>query len=106
MNIHWTPIYRLCFPCSVRYTAITHTENLSVESADFFRQALNYSSLAVSDTKQAYHGGLGRPSTGELAVGMFGGVPTELVEKVYRVYENDFLLFNYSAAAYRLDFMS
>ena len=90
-NIHWRPQHKLCLPCTVSYDVIGRYETLEDDSR-----------LVLQKAGMNWTGSLPR-STNPLKSGLFmeqylRRLTKEEKTQLYRVYEQDFTLFNYSTS--------
>lgn len=90
---HWTPYTDLCFPCQQDYQYILRLEAVSEESRILLKD-VGYPDEHIILTAEHRTKGL----TENLNVSdlqYFKDVPPSLLEKVMKIYENDFELFSY-----------
>jgi len=87
MNPHWKSYEYLCSPCTFPYEYISQTETAANDSRVFFDRI-------IGDRDQSIQGAYGghvfkaRP--------FFKDVKPALVQKVYEIYREDFLMFGYT----------
>lgn len=86
-NEHWTPIYNLCQPCHVNYTFIGKYEHLSEDTEALFN-LINASNLIFPQTSSAH--------TNSKIRAYFQQLPIEYMKRLYQLYRNDFILFDYN----------
>lgn len=91
---HWTPYYRTCEPCALHYDYILKVETLDRDQ-----------NFLIQDTKlsnylyEVRHPGNINPhgtTTRKILDQYIAGIPRSLLDQIYKIYENDYKLFNYS----------
>lgn len=87
-NEHWEPINRLCHPCAIRYNIIGKYETLIDDSA----LALH---LAAAGNL-TFPTGQRTSGTNVLLRQYFDRVPISVIRSLYKLYEDDFKLFDYT----------
>ncbi|XP_077565762.1 carbohydrate sulfotransferase 11 isoform X2 [Stigmatopora nigra] len=98
LNEHWQTVYQLCHPCHIRYDLVGKYESLE-EDADY---VLRLAGAADSPRFPSY--AKSTRTTDAMTAQFFANVSVEQRRRLYRLYEPDFLMFNYSTPAYlRLD---
>jgi len=85
-NEHWKPIHELCAPCAVHYDIIARYETLEDDAAFLLRL------IGESPKTFSFHPS---PTAGKLDkyVSMLSAKD---VNKLYKMYQQDFQLFNYN----------
>lgn len=89
-DYHWQSISYQCLPCQVNYDVIVHQETSSSD-AEFFTE---YKKLNGTTHLPGQY--VDSPLLSSSLVDHFQGFPRSLIEKLYHIYFEDFLLFNYS----------
>jgi len=89
-DYHWQSIAYQCLPCRVKYDVIVHQET-SASDAEFFTE---YKELNGTTHLPGQY--VDSPLLSSSLVDHFQGMPRSLIEKLYQIYYDDFLLFNYS----------
>lgn len=89
-DYHWQSITYQCLPCRVKYDVIVHQETSSSD-AEFFTE---YKQLNGTTHLPGQY--MDSPLLSSSLVDHFQGMPRSLIEKLYQIYYDDFLLFNYS----------
>ena len=95
-DIHWLPIYLTCKPCLISYDLIAKTETMARDSEAILRE------IGITDKCKrlsAVNAQPGGHSSSKIK-DFFSYLDRELVEKLYKVYEMDFILFDYSPNEY------
>merc|ERR1712012_33306 len=87
-DIHWMPMYLLCKPCQMKYDIIGRMCSLEEDSQKIL------SRLSLNQTLGHDHPTGGGSSDNKL-VEYYTEVSPELMDKLYKLYEMDFILFNY-----------
>lgn len=88
---HWQLIVKLCNPCRTKYNFVGKMENL-LEDADFILNSVGYN---ISDFP-VYGKDRYQQNINELMETHFAEIPETWIAKLYKIYEPDFLAFNYS----------
>ena len=94
-DIHWVPMYLTCKPCLVKYKIIGRTDSIKEDSEAILREIGVNRSLPVA---HAQPGGNSKVKIQEF----YADFDRELLTKLYKVYEMDFILFGYSSYEYSL----
>lgn len=91
---HWAPYYQTCKPCIVNYDYILKFETLERDQ-NFFIQDTNLSKYLYDRNFSRNINPYGR--TNEAILGEYiKHIPRSLLHDIYKIYENDYKLFNYS----------
>ncbi|KAL3271518.1 hypothetical protein HHI36_021997 [Cryptolaemus montrouzieri] len=86
-NEHWTPVYDLCYPCAVNYTFIGKYEHLS-EDSEALLDIIEAPPVRFPMTNSAHT----RLKVREY----FQMLPLKYMQALYRLYRNDFIIFDYN----------
>ena len=92
LDEHWKPFYHVCHPCAIKYNAIGHMENMS----DDIEYILQRSGLKGVISYPIAKRPKGKPPASELLIQYLQNVSHDLVGKVWKRFEIDFKMFNYS----------
>ncbi|XP_077305272.1 carbohydrate sulfotransferase 12 [Lithobates pipiens] len=87
-NEHWRQIYRLCHPCQIDYDFIGKLETLDEDASQLLRQ-LNIDSLFQFPPSYRNR------TASSWEEDWFSKIPLEWRQKLYKLYEPDFVLFGY-----------
>ncbi|XP_040212614.1 carbohydrate sulfotransferase 12 [Rana temporaria] len=87
-NEHWRQIYRLCHPCQIDYDFIGTLETLDDDASQLLRQ-LNMDSLFQFPPSYRNR------TASSWEEDWFSKIPLEWRQKLYKLYEPDFVLFGY-----------
>ncbi|KAM5153171.1 carbohydrate sulfotransferase 12 [Mantella aurantiaca] len=87
-NEHWRQIYRLCHPCQIDYDFIGKLESLDEDASQLLRQ-LNQDSLFQFPPSYQNR------TASSWEEHWFSKIPLEWRQKLYKLYEPDFVLFGY-----------
>lgn len=93
---HWLPYYRTCEPCILHYDYILKFETLERDQ-NFFIEDANLTKYLYKETN--YHPQNSNPrgkTTREVLNKYLKEIPRQILNKIYKIYENDFKLFDYS----------
>ena len=89
LDYHWAPITVICDPCTIRYDIIAKFETLHEDS----KIILDY---VQANTSQKVNFPKGDPNiTGDRCNEAFKDIPLSVRNSLYRVYKEDFILFDY-----------
>ncbi|XP_011866721.1 PREDICTED: carbohydrate sulfotransferase 9-like isoform X2 [Vollenhovia emeryi] len=92
---HWTPYYRTCEPCTINYDYILKFETLDRDH-NFFIQDANLSEYLYERDYSQNINPLGA-TTRKVLDEYIRGISRSLLDEVYKIYENDYKLFNYTS---------
>ncbi|CAI9575754.1 unnamed protein product [Staurois parvus] len=87
-NEHWRQIYRLCHPCQIDYDFVGKLETLDEDASQLLRQ-LNLDSLFQFPPSYRNR------TASSWEEDWFSKIPLEWRQKLYKLYEPDFVLFGY-----------
>ncbi|KAM4698782.1 carbohydrate sulfotransferase 12 isoform 1-T2 [Rhinophrynus dorsalis] len=87
-NEHWRQVYRLCHPCQIEYDFIGKLESLDQDAALLLRQ-LNIDSLFQFPPSYRNR------TASSWEEDWFSKIPLSWRQKLYKLYEADFVLFDY-----------
>ncbi|XP_053327097.1 carbohydrate sulfotransferase 12 [Spea bombifrons] len=88
-NEHWRQIYRLCHPCQIDYDFVGKLETLDEDAALLLRQ-LNIDSLFQFPPSYK------NKTASSWEEDWFSKIPLSWRQKLYKLYEADFVLFGYN----------
>uniref|UniRef100_A0A8C4ZIB4 Carbohydrate sulfotransferase n=1 Tax=Gadus morhua TaxID=8049 RepID=A0A8C4ZIB4_GADMO len=94
LNEHWQTVYQLCHPCHIHYDLVGKYETLEEDAGFLLRLA------GVGDGVRFPTYAKSTRTTDAMAAAFFGNISTAQQAHIYRLYRQDFLLFNYSQPAY------
>lgn len=92
---HWMPYYHTCEPCMIHYDYILKFETLDRDQ-NFFIQDANLSGYLYEKNYPRNINPLGI-TTRKILDKYIRGISRSLLDEVYKIYENDYKLFNYSS---------
>uniref|UniRef100_V9KZL4 Carbohydrate sulfotransferase n=1 Tax=Callorhinchus milii TaxID=7868 RepID=V9KZL4_CALMI len=95
-NIHWRQVYQICHPCQIDYDFIGKIETMD-KDITYLMNLLNLKVAFQFPSKYQ------SATTNNLLRKYFGDVPINLIEKLYKLYEPDFVLFGYSRPQFLYD---
>ena len=87
-NFHWVPMYLQCRPCQMNYDILGRMESLAEDSKKILSRLGLNNSLAHDHQTQ---GGSSRANL----LKYYSEINPNLMEKLYKLYEMDFILFDY-----------
>uniref|UniRef100_A0A8C7E9V5 Carbohydrate sulfotransferase n=1 Tax=Nothoprocta perdicaria TaxID=30464 RepID=A0A8C7E9V5_NOTPE len=93
LDIHWKPMFLLCDPCNIHYDVLGKYETLGLDSEHVLKiigapESMHYPSLKRYSSEKR--------TTGDITLEYFRQLSSEQIEKIKKVYQLDFFLFNYS----------
>ncbi|KAL6424107.1 hypothetical protein ACFW04_009766 [Cataglyphis niger] len=91
---HWAPYYHTCEPCALQYDYILKIETLD-RDLNFFIQDTKLSDY-LYEVKHPRNINPYGATTKKLLGEYITGIPRSLLDQIYKIYENDYKLFNYS----------
>jgi len=91
---HWMPYYRTCDPCAIQYDYILKFETLKRDQA-FLIQDINLNEYLYDSNYLRNINPYGA-TTKETLHEYIKEIPRSLLKEIYKIYENDYKLFNYS----------
>lgn len=93
-DIHWIPMYELCSPCLINYDYVSKLETINSDSDYWIDSVLNARKI-IENFPQANNVKKSLTTADEVVVNAFKNIPQDLIQKLYEIYELDFLLFDY-----------
>ncbi|NXY48917.1 CHST8 sulfotransferase, partial [Ceuthmochares aereus] len=93
LDIHWKPMFLLCDPCNVHYDILGKYETLGLDSEHVLKfigapERLHYPSLKRYGSEKR--------TDGDITLEYLRQLNSEQIEKIKKLYQMDFLLFNYT----------
>ncbi|NXU40915.1 CHST8 sulfotransferase, partial [Drymodes brunneopygia] len=90
---HWRPMFLLCDPCNIHYDILGKYETLGLDSEHVLRvigapENLQYPNLKRYSSEKR--------TGGDITLEYLRQLTSEQIEKIKKLYEMDFLLFNYT----------
>ncbi|XP_025107270.1 carbohydrate sulfotransferase 11-like isoform X2 [Pomacea canaliculata] len=92
LNEHWAQYIHLCHPCVLQYDFIGKYENLDAD-AQYVLRAIHADHLVTFPARGTTYR---HNRTADYLSHYYGDVHPSLLRRIYRLYQPDFLLFNYS----------
>ncbi|XP_072181002.1 carbohydrate sulfotransferase 11-like [Diadema setosum] len=90
-NEHWTPMYRLCAPCQIRYDFVGRIENIGNDYRYLQKKLLNFTHAPTR-----FPGQYDRPTnSSEYTYDAYGEVTLQQLRQLWDIYKWDFWLFGY-----------
>lgn len=93
MNRHWIPISDLCMPCHIDYDIIGRKDTMKADSEVILNK------IGIEEELQVTHVSGGKGSDQTLKE-YYSQLDIKLLNQLYKLYELDFLLFNYTIDSY------
>ncbi|KAM9190247.1 carbohydrate sulfotransferase 8-like [Mergus octosetaceus] len=93
LDIHWKPMFLLCDPCNIRYDILGKYETLGLDSEHVLKAIGAPESLQYPSLKRY---GSEKRTNGDITLEYLRQLNSEQIEKIKKLYEMDFLLFNYT----------
>jgi len=99
-DMHWASYWDECAPCKVQYNIISKIEEINSES-EFIMASIDAPSRIGQFPSKNFHSTHGEPDVKkktdvEKVSEIFRRLEPSLVQKLYKRYQNDFILFDYS----------
>lgn len=91
---HWAPYYLTCEPCAIQYDYVLKFETLDRDQK-FFMQDADLSRYLYEKNYPRNINPYGA-TTREILAEYIKEIPQLLLDKIYKIYKNDFELFDYS----------
>ncbi|KFQ39338.1 Carbohydrate sulfotransferase 9, partial [Mesitornis unicolor] len=93
LDIHWKPMFLLCDPCNINYDILGKYETLGLDSEHVLKvigapESLHYPSLKRYSSEKR--------TNGDITLEYLRQLNSEQIEKIKKLYQMDFFLFNYS----------
>ncbi|NXN67774.1 CHST9 sulfotransferase, partial [Himantopus himantopus] len=93
LDIHWKPMFLLCDPCNIHYDILGKYETLGLDSEHVLKVigapgSLHYPSLKRYGTEKR--------TNGDITLEYLRQLNAEQIEKINKLYQMDFVLFNYT----------
>ncbi|XP_023783928.1 carbohydrate sulfotransferase 9-like [Cyanistes caeruleus] len=93
LDIHWKPMFLLCDPCNIHYDILGKYETLGWDSDHVLKaidapESLQYPSLKRYSSEKR--------TDGDITLEYLRQLTSKQIEKIKKLYEMDFLLFNYT----------
>ncbi|NXO25869.1 CHST9 sulfotransferase, partial [Cisticola juncidis] len=93
LDIHWKPMFLLCDPCNIHYDIMGKYETLGLDSGQVLKiigapEHLQYPSLKRYGSESR--------TNGYITLEYLRQLTSEQIEKIKKLYEMDFFLFNYT----------
>lgn len=93
LDIHWKPMFLLCDPCNIHYDIVGKYETLGLDSEHVLKAIGAPESLQYPSLKRY---GSEKRTDGSITLEYLRQLTSEQIEKIKKVYEMDFFLFNYT----------
>ncbi|XP_018763217.2 carbohydrate sulfotransferase 9-like [Serinus canaria] len=93
LDIHWKPMFLLCDPCNIHYDIVGKYETLGLDSEHVLKVIGAPKSLQYPSLKRY---GSEKRTDGDITLEYLRQLTSEQIEKIKKLYEMDFFLFNYT----------
>ncbi|KFV04613.1 Carbohydrate sulfotransferase 9, partial [Pterocles gutturalis] len=93
LDIHWKPMYLLCDPCNIHYDILGKYESLGLDSEHVLKVIGAPESLQYPSLKRY---GSEKRTNGDITLEYLRHLNSEQIEKIKKLYQMDFFLFNYT----------
>ncbi|KAM6133083.1 carbohydrate sulfotransferase 9-like [Phoenicopterus ruber ruber] len=93
LDIHWRPMFLLCDPCNIGYNVLGKFETLGLDSEHVLKVIGAPESLRYPSLKRY---GSERRTNGDITLEYLRQLNSEQMEKIKKLYQMDFFLFNYT----------
>ncbi|NXU82249.1 CHST9 sulfotransferase, partial [Xiphorhynchus elegans] len=93
LDIHWKPMFLLCDPCNIHYDILGKYETLGLDSERVLKvigapESMQYPSLKRYRSEKR--------TNGDITLEYLRQLTSEQIQKIKKLYEMDFFLFNYT----------
>nr|XP_025043319.1 carbohydrate sulfotransferase 8-like [Pelodiscus sinensis] len=93
LDVHWKPMFLLCDPCNIHYNIMGKFETLEEDSKHVLRiigapEDMHYPHLKTYSSEKR--------TTDDITLAYLRKLSSEQIQKIKKLYEMDFALFNYS----------
>ncbi|XP_052551305.1 carbohydrate sulfotransferase 9-like [Tympanuchus pallidicinctus] len=93
LDIHWKPMFLLCDPCNIHYDILGKYETLGLDSVQVLKAIGAPESLQYPSLKRY---GSEKRTNSDITLEYLRQLSSEQIEKIQKLYQMDFLLFNYT----------
>ncbi|XP_042671008.1 carbohydrate sulfotransferase 9-like [Centrocercus urophasianus] len=93
LDIHWKPMFLLCDPCNIHYDILGKYETLGLDSVQVLKAIGAPESLQYPSLKRY---GSEKRTNSDITLEYLRQLSLEQIEKIQKLYQMDFLLFNYT----------
>ncbi|NXM42903.1 CHST9 sulfotransferase, partial [Gymnorhina tibicen] len=93
LDIHWKPMFLLCDPCNIHYDIMGKYETLGLDSEHVLKAIGAPESLQYPNLKRY---GSEKRTDGDITLEYLRQLTSEQIEKIKKLYQMDFFLFNYT----------
>ncbi|XP_017661606.1 PREDICTED: carbohydrate sulfotransferase 9-like isoform X1 [Lepidothrix coronata] len=93
LDIHWKPMFLLCDPCNIHYDILGKYETLALDSEHVLKVIGAPESLQYPSLKRY---GSEKRTNGDITLEYLRQLTSEQIEKIKKLYQMDFFLFNYT----------
>ncbi|NXN43484.1 CHST8 sulfotransferase, partial [Rhinoptilus africanus] len=93
LDIHWKPMFLLCDPCNIHYDILGKYETLGLDSEHVLKVIGAPGSLHYPSLKRY---GSEKRTNGDITLEYLRQLNSEQIEKINKLYQMDFVLFNYT----------
>uniref|UniRef100_A0A669Q3Z5 Carbohydrate sulfotransferase n=1 Tax=Phasianus colchicus TaxID=9054 RepID=A0A669Q3Z5_PHACC len=93
LDIHWKPMFLLCDPCNIHYDILGKYETLGLDSEQVLKAIGAPESLQYPSLKRY---GSEKRTNSDITLEYLRQLSSEQIEKIQKLYQMDFLLFNYT----------
>ncbi|NXY31371.1 CHST9 sulfotransferase, partial [Pomatorhinus ruficollis] len=93
LDIHWKPMFLLCDPCNIHYDILGKYETLGLDSEHVLKAIGAPESLQYPSLKRY---GSEKRTDSDITLEYLRQLTSQQIEKIKKLYEMDFFLFNYT----------
>lgn len=93
LDIHWKPMFLLCDPCNIDYDILGKYETVGIDSEHVLKVIGAPESLHYPNLKRY---GSEKRTNGDITLEYLRQLNSEQIEKITKLYQMDFFLFNYT----------
>ncbi|XP_066582649.1 carbohydrate sulfotransferase 9-like [Prorops nasuta] len=95
---HWAPYYSTCIPCTINYDFILKLETLDEDEKFLIQETGLVYELDLHEVSKVKNSNPNGITNEEVVVKYLKNIPASLLQKLDKIYDKDFKLFNYESS--------